>query len=120
MTAREEELRRLLRTYLAEWTPEAQDRAVAAITALFAADAGEREAEINRMVDRFLGWRLPETFHPDGGITFEPIHSKGTPYEGRRRPSGTNLFTAIEAREMVRWMLDAAPSSPTGATNGTH
>lgn len=64
------------------------------------------EKLVNRMVDRFLGWRLPETFHPDCGISFEPVSSKGTEYEGKHEPTGTNLFTAQEAREMFRFVLE--------------
>ncbi len=26
------------------------------------------EDQIKHMTDRFLGWKLPETFSPDGGI----------------------------------------------------
>jgi len=67
------------------------------------------EAQIKHMVDRFLMWKLPEHFNPDGGISFDPVASKGTPYEFRRSPSGTNLFSAEQATAMVRHMLDGLP-----------
>lgn len=50
------------------------------------------------MIDRFLMWRLPESFSPDGGITFQ----KPTPTSW---PVGTNLFTATEARAMLEYVL---------------
>jgi len=67
------------------------------------------EAQIKHMVQRFLGWKLPEHFNPDGGISFDPIGSKGTPYEFRREPVGTNLLGADQADAMVRYMIDGLP-----------
>jgi hypothetical protein len=65
------------------------------------------ESQIKHMVDRFLGWRLPHTFSPDDGISFDPVGNKGTPYEYRRQPTGTNLLDAVQAEEMVRYMLES-------------
>jgi len=48
-------------------------------------------------VDRFLGWKLPDDFSPDGGISFK----KG-PFD----TIGTNLFTAQQAQEMFEYVLD--------------
>lgn len=67
------------------------------------------EAQIKHMVQRFLGWKLPEHFNPDGGISFDPIGSKGTPYEFRREPVGTNLLDAQQADAMVRYIIDGLP-----------
>ncbi len=53
-----------------------------------------KKEQIKLMADRFLGWKLPITFSPDGGISFD----------GKSQPIGTNLFTATEAEEMVRYM----------------
>lgn len=61
--------------------------------------------QIGAMVQRFLQWKLPANFSPDGGITFEPVASKGTLYEFRREPTGTNLFTAEQVNAMIRHML---------------
>jgi hypothetical protein len=36
------------------------------------------EAQIKHMVDRFLGWRLPETFNPDGGVSFKKTFNEHT------------------------------------------
>lgn len=44
------------------------------------------------MVTRFLGWKLPKDFAPDAGISFE---------ESAWWPSGTNLFHAGQAKEML-------------------
>ena len=64
------------------------------------------EGQIKHMVDRFLGWKLPADFAPDGGIEFHAGANVGTPYEYKREPIGTNLLTAIQAEAMVRYMLD--------------
>jgi hypothetical protein len=66
--------------------------------------------QIKHMVERFLSWRLPENFHPDDGISFEPLFNVGTPHEMRHTPSGTNLFDADQADAMVRHMLEGLPS----------
>lgn len=73
------------------------------------------EDQIKHMVDRFLAWKLPEDFSPDAGISFEPEYNvewnaqEGRP-PSRHEPTGTNLFDATQAREMVLYMLDGAPS----------
>lgn len=72
------------------------------------------DAQIKHMVDRFLGWKLPSTISPDGGISFDRIGSKGTPHEFMREPYGTNVLNADEARAMVQHMLDGMPSLEDG------
>lgn len=69
------------------------------------------EDQIKYMVDRFLGWKLPEAFNPDNGISFEPIAGKDGPYPFQREPSGTNLFDATQADAMVRAMINGMPSN---------
>lgn len=64
------------------------------------------EDQIKHMVNRFLGWKLPENFNPDDGISFEPIAGKDGPFPFRRTPSGTNLFDATQADAMVRYMME--------------
>ena len=66
------------------------------------------EQQIDEMVNRFLGWKLPPDFNPDAGISFKPTK----PHEGDALgnswwPIGTNLLTADQAREMVKHMLGA-------------
>lgn len=69
------------------------------------------DIQIKHMVERFLGWRVPETFNPDNGVSFDP------PADGPNRvalwPTGTNLFDYDQATEMVRHMVDELPETPT-------
>jgi len=67
------------------------------------------EDQIKHMVDRFLGWHLPENFNPDGGIIFKPMFNEHTSHPMRHDPSGTNLFDAEQATAMVRFMVDGMP-----------
>lgn len=67
------------------------------------------DEQIRYMVSRFLGWPLPISFTPDAGISFDPIYSRGTPYEGRYRPIGTNLLDAEQAEAMVRYLIEGMP-----------
>ena len=65
--------------------------------------------EIKYMVNRFLQWRLPENFNPDGGISFKHMVNENTPYPRKSEPVGTNLFDYTQAEEMVRYMVDGMP-----------
>lgn len=67
------------------------------------------EEQIRHMVKRFLVWRLPEKFNPDGGISFKRHFNEHTDYPMSHEPVGTNLFDATQAEEMVRWMVDGMP-----------
>jgi len=49
---------------------------------------------VDRMVDEFLKWRLPEDFAPDAGVVFTK------PPNWHWWPTGTNLLTAAQARAM--------------------
>ncbi len=71
------------------------------------------EDQIKHMVDRFLGWKLPENFAPDDGISFEPIAGKDGPHPFRRTPSGTNLFDAAQADAMIRYLIEGLPAAVT-------
>lgn len=64
------------------------------------------EDQIKKMVDRFLTWRLPEDFSPDGGISFDPISGWLGPHPSKREPVGTNLLNAVQAEAMVRHMVE--------------
>jgi len=57
---------------------------------------------IDKMVDRFLGWKLPEDFGPDCYITFDREKAKQNPHCW---PVGTNLLTADQARAMFEHAL---------------
>lgn len=63
--------------------------------------------QIKHMVDRFLMWKLPESFNPDAGISYtRPNWPESWP-----GPVGTNLFDAVQATAMVRHMLEGLPST---------
>lgn len=74
------------------------------------------DEQIKHMVNRFLGWRLPENFAPDDGISFQPEYNveynaaRGLP-PSRRQPSGTNLLDAVQAEAMIRYMVAGMPES---------
>ncbi len=70
------------------------------------------EAQIKYMADRFLASRLPKEFHPDAGISFKPTFNDHMPTPMRHEPSGTNLFDAVQATEMVRHMIEGLPIAP--------
>jgi hypothetical protein len=66
------------------------------------------EEQIKRMVDRFLSWRLPADFNPDGGISFKREFNENTPWPMQHEPSGTNLLNDVQAEAMVRHMLEGS------------
>ena len=55
---------------------------------------------IDKMVDRFLGWKLPNDFVPDCYISFDRDTAEKNGW-----PVGTNLLTAVQAREMFEHAL---------------
>lgn len=61
-------------------------------------------AQIQHMVSRFLGWRLPEDFNPDGGVSFDPAWNGELRYP-LHWPTGTNVFDERQATAMVQHML---------------
>lgn len=63
------------------------------------------DMQIREMVNRFLSWRLPDDFDPDGGIYFSPV-----PYRSAW-PRGTNLLNATQAEALVRHLV-GAPANP--------
>ena len=62
---------------------------------------------VDKMVDRFLGWKLPKDFYPDCGISFKPESDYEHPEFGKTKhePSGTNLFHAGQAKEMFEYAV---------------
>ena len=68
------------------------------------------EAQIKHMVDRFLSWRLPQPWRPDGGISYTP---PDLPPEvlANHPPVGTNLFDAGQTTAMVRHMIEGIPAA---------
>lgn len=62
-----------------------------------------KDEQIQEMVSKFLGWKLPDNFTPDCGISFSPYH-RGINGLVPNRPSGTNLFDANQAEAMIRYI----------------
>lgn len=62
-----------------------------------------REPDIQAMVSRFLAWKLPDDFLPDGGIRFAPVKLPNG--EVAFWPTGTNLLHAGQAEQMIRHIL---------------
>ena len=60
---------------------------------------------LDKLVDRFLGWKLPQTFGPDCYISFD--REKAT--NNNSWPIGTNLLTAVEAKEMLQYLASNNP-----------
>lgn len=69
------------------------------------------DEQVKHMVDRFLAWRLPENFSPDGGISFKPTFNDHLPTPTKHEPSGTNLFDYDQAEAMVRYMTQGLPEN---------
>ena len=68
------------------------------------------DEQINHMVTRFLAWKLPDDFAPDGGVSFKATFNDHLPTPMRHEPSGTNLLNYTQAEAMVRHMLDGLPT----------
>lgn len=66
---------------------------------------GGEGIDIDAMVNRFLGWRLPNDFAPDAGIQFTPSTNP------HGWPVGTNLLTAVQAKAMFEYAT-APPARP--------
>lgn len=66
------------------------------------ATTATKDAVLKIAVDRFLRWKMPENFMPDRYIAFNVAEARNDPHGW---PTGTNLFTATEAREMFEHCL---------------
>ena len=60
---------------------------------------------IQKLVDRFLGWKIPGTFGPDCYISFD----KDTAIKNNSWPIGTNLLNAEEAKGMIQYLVADNP-----------
>lgn len=56
---------------------------------------------VAQMVNRFLGWKLPQTMYPDCYLSFDREKAKAN----NGWPIGTNLFSAEEAKGMFEYIL---------------
>jgi hypothetical protein len=64
--------------------------------------------QIKYMVNRFLSWKLPADFSPDGGVSYtRPNYAP----EVDATPSGTNLLDATQVDAMVRHMIEGLPDA---------
>lgn len=89
---------------------QAATNAGQAMYALRDIDSGQPVSpQVAHMVDRFLSWKLPKNFNPDGGIEFNRLANQGTEHERAREPTGTNLFDYTQAEAMVLHMLEGLP-----------
>ena len=70
------------------------------------------DEQIKHMVDRFLAWKLPDDFNPDGGISFRRTFNEHMSFGPmKHEPYGTNVFNATQADEMVRHMIEGMPEA---------
>lgn len=75
-----------------------QDEPIPTVTSK---ETAHNQAElIDHMVNRFLGWSLPQDFYPDAGILFKP------PTNQKGWPIGTNLLTAEQAKRMFEHCIE--------------
>lgn len=58
----------------------------------------------DEMVTRFLQWRIPDDFHPDGGINFNRAYAEE--YGEMCWPTGTNLLHAGQAKAMLEFVIN--------------
>lgn len=69
------------------------------------------DKQIKHMAERFLSWKLPADFNPDGGITAKrPNYAPNVPW----LLTGTNLFDYSQAMQMVRHMVEGLPETSDG------
>jgi hypothetical protein len=71
------------------------------------------DEQINYMVNRFLGWKLPMNFSPDAGISFT------APETEVWWPTGTNLLDATQAEHMVRYLVEGTDLGLVGSDTAT-
>lgn len=68
------------------------------------------DVQIKHLVDRFLAWKLPDDFRPDGGVEFDADAAKKlNPINRRYEPYGTNLLDARQAEAMIRHIIEGMP-----------
>ncbi len=67
----------------------------------------DNKETIKALVNSFLSWKLPARFSPDGGIKFTLLPHL---HDTHQWPIGTHLFTADQAEEMIKHILNNAPT----------
>lgn len=76
------------------------------VVALYAAAGAASVPDIDGMVNRFLGWKLPQHFYPDCYVSFDREKASQSPHGW---PIGTNLLTAEQARKMFEYVMASTP-----------
>jgi len=64
-------------------------------------------AQIKHMAERFLAWKLPDDFSPDGGVVFVPDREA----HPSAWPTGTNLLNYTQAYQMIWHLAEGLPSA---------
>lgn len=106
--------------YATDWPSEKVSQALLAVKNYVQSHINEQpsrsgetymnEEQVKHMVNRFLGWKLPEDFRPDCGIHFDAMAAKKlNPNNAKYQPYGTSLFNYAQAEAMVRYMIAAMP-----------
>ena len=67
--------------------------------------SAETKDQLDEMVKRFLGWKLPQSFGPDCFISFDRVKALAN----NSWPIGTNVFTAEEAYTLFKHALTEQP-----------
>lgn len=71
--------------------------------------SSKKQRQVEHMTGRFLQWRLPDDFSPDGGISFKPTFNENTAFPMKAEPVGTNLLNAEQAKAMLLFMMEGMP-----------
>jgi hypothetical protein len=65
-----------------------------------------KQTTAHAMASALMGWKLPDSFAPDAGISFKAPENK------EWWPTGTNLFDVSQATKMFKYVLDKAGIEP--------
>lgn len=97
------------RQLCADGAPDVEVRSLYNRAAIDTAVAEARAVSVvtDNMVSRFLCWPLPRDFYPDCGISFDGRKDDEW-NKNKTWPTGTNLLTAIQARQMLEHVLGVA------------
>lgn len=90
---------------VADTPSSAKEMADAIVTVLDvltnAAKPSSTASNLDQAAEKFLRWSLPKDFRPDGYITFDAEKAG----EAGFHPTGTNLLTHQQAREMLLFVF---------------
>lgn len=68
--------------------------------------APPQEVDIQALVNRFLGWKVPKDFAPDAGISYvPPAYATDAAGVVVHYPVGTNLLNAVQAEAMLKYVV---------------